>query len=648
MPTGEDTQKVVKAAPEDLAKATRTIEIGGPPAKRIYDQMSLVALVLDEELRIVRFNAAAERALGKRFDQVLGRPCFDALPDLSEIADCRACERAIAMGIPTEVKDVEIYDHARGKRFTFDFQIDPIVGDNGKLAGVSMIGLDVTERFKLRKRLARHNEDLKTLHAVSNALRKTMDLEKAFVIIASALTSEAGGGYDKALILVCDQDREHLLGRVAVDSLGLDTAEGIWRSLTTHDGPLDKMLESAFPVLHRRWGALTEKVKRVKVPLDSPDSLMIHALRTGEPVTHETCSEQGLEHLHLHLHPTLAEHFPMTCFAAAPLKTDQDAIGVVIVDSSSRPRRFSPERLNMLKMFASQAALAINNGLIFQNVLARAQKDSLTGLYNHGHFQETLRAEIERARRYGQPLSVVMLDIDHFKKFNDSYGHQTGDNVLRQTAQVLTAGVRVTDLAARYGGEEFALLLPHTSLEHAIDLAERTCAGVARKVVVAGPKGERLGVTASFGVATFPVHAQSAAELVSLADEALYMAKKNGRNQVRSASEVLALTPQQREAVKQKHSAPAAPPAQTAPAPLPAEAAGGKDSALPPTVVELPPRYQQRLEAAIAERHQQKSSRDRDTVRIVKSTPEQPPRRTQKRREDEGKPRRRSGRTRKP
>ncbi|NUO17054.1 MAG: GGDEF domain-containing protein, partial [Planctomycetaceae bacterium] len=204
------------------------------------------------------------------------------------------------------------------------------------------------------------------------------------------------------------------------------------------------------------------------------------------------------------------------------------------------------------------------------------------------------------------------------------------------------------DLAARYGGEEFALLLPHTSLEHAIDLAERTCAGVARKVVVAGPKGERLGVTASFGVATFPVHAQSAAELVSLADEALYMAKKNGRNQVRSASEVLALTPQQREAVKQKHSAPAAPPAQTAPAPLPAEAAGGKDSALPPTVVELPPRYQQRLEAAIAERHQQKSSRDRDTVRIVKSTPEQPPRRTQKRREDEGKPRRRSGRTRKP
>ncbi|NUO16319.1 MAG: PAS domain-containing protein, partial [Planctomycetaceae bacterium] len=357
MPTGEDTQKVVKAAPEDLAKATRTIEIGGPPAKRIYDQMSLVALVLDEELRIVRFNAAAERALGKRFDQVLGRPCFDALPDLSEIADCRACERAIAMGIPTEVKDVEIYDHARGKRFTFDFQIDPIVGDNGKLAGVSMIGLDVTERFKLRKRLARHNEDLKTLHAVSNALRKTMDLEKAFVIIASALTSEAGGGYDKALILVCDQDREHLLGRVAVDSLGLDTAEGIWRSLTTHDGPLDKMLESAFPVLHRRWGALTEKVKRVKVPLDSPDSLMIHALRTGEPVTHETCSEQGLEHLHLHLHPTLAEHFPMTCFAAAPLKTDQDAIGVVIVDSSSRPRRFSPERLNMLKMFASQSAV---------------------------------------------------------------------------------------------------------------------------------------------------------------------------------------------------------------------------------------------------------------------------------------------------
>lgn len=649
------------------AKATRAVDMG-PPAKRIYDQMSLVALVLDTDLRVVRFNAAAERAMGKRFDEVLGKPCFEAIPDLSEIADCKACERAIAMGVPTEVKDVEIFDHSKGRKFIFDFQIDPIVGDDGKLAGVSMIGLDVTERFKLRRRLARHNEDLKTLHDTSNALRKTMDLEKAFMIIASALTSEEGGGYDKALILVVDQDREYLKGRMAVDSLGLDSAHGIWRSLTSHDGPLDKMLQSSYPVLAKRWGELTEKIARVRISVNSDTSLLVHAMRTTEPVTHETPLEQGLQHLRLA--PELAAQFPMSCFAAAPLKTDQDSIGVVVVDSSSRPRRFSPERLNMLKMFASQAALAINNGLIFQNVLERAQKDSLTRLYNHGHFQESLRNEIERAKRYNYPVSLVMLDIDHFKKFNDSYGHQTGDMVLKQTALVLTAGVRVTDMAARYGGEEFALLLPQTSHEHAVELAERTCAGVARKVIVTGPKGQRLGVTASLGVATFPGHAESAADLVGIADEALYYAKRNGRNQVRSATEILKLSTEEREAIKQKSGdtksgatvVPTAPPpsferndsAMRAAADLEKRREGvsftdtravpkKNDEPLPPTVVELPPRYQQKLDAAIAEREAQKAAREkkerRDTLKVVKSSLVE--RRTGK--PKEGKPKHRSG-----
>ncbi len=652
-----DTEKV----PD---KSTRTVDMGGPQAKRIYDQMSLVALVLNIDLKIVRFNAAAERALGKRFDQVLGKPCFEVLPDLSEIADCKACERVIAMGVPTEVKDVEIFDHSKGRKFIFDFQVDPIVGDDGKLAGVSMIGLDVTERFKLRRRLARHNEDLKTLHDTSNALRKTMDLEKAFMIIASALTSEEGGGYDKALILVIDQDREYLKGRVAVDSLGLDSAHGIWRSLTSHDGPLDKMLLSAYPVLAKRWGDLTEKISRVRIPLTNEDGLLVHAMRTTEPVTHETPLEKG--HEHLHLLPELLTQFPMTCFAAAPLKTDQDSIGVIVVDSSSKPRRFSPERLNMLKMFASQAALAINNGLIFQNVLERAQKDSLTRLYNHGHFQESLRNEIERAKRYNYPVSLVMLDIDHFKKFNDNYGHQTGDMVLKQTALVLTAGVRVTDMAARYGGEEFALLLPQTNHEHAMDLATRMCAGVGRKVTVTGPKGERLGVTASFGVATFPDHAQSAAEVVSIADEALYYSKRSGRNQVRSAIEILALPQEQREAIKQKSGdtksgttiPPTAPPptfvrndsAVRAAAELEQRREGTSftdtravprkaEEPLPPTVVELPPRYQQKLDAAIAQRNAQTSAREkkerRDTLRVVKSTLVD--RRTKKQGEGKGK-----------
>jgi diguanylate cyclase (GGDEF)-like protein len=206
----------------------------------------------------------------------------------------------------------------------------------------------------------------------------------------------------------------------------------------------------------------------------------------------------------------------------------------------------------MLEMFASQAALAISSGLIFQNVLDRAQRDSLTRLFNHGHFQEALRNELERASRYGTPLSVIMVDIDHFKRFNDTWGHQTGDKVLKQAALLLSALVRVTDLPARYGGEEFSLLLPHTDYKAALDLAERLRSGIERKVMVTSPKGDKIGVTASLGVATFPRHGADAASLVALADEAMYLAKDRGRNRVAGADEVGAKS-QLRKAPEQSH-----------------------------------------------------------------------------------------------
>jgi diguanylate cyclase (GGDEF)-like protein len=319
-----------------------------------------------------------------------------------------------------------------------------------------------------------------------------------------------------------------------VDSIGLRDAWGIWRALTSHDAPLQKALEATQPVLARRWGELSDLVRSVKVPLNDATSILVHAVRTGETVTNDDIVEGS----GLRVHPAIAEHFPLKRFAAAPLLADREAIGVIVVDASTRKRDFSIERITLLEMFANQAALAINNGLIFQDVLDRAQRDSLTRLYNHGHFQEVLRGEIDRSTRYGQPLSLILLDIDHFKRFNDTYGHQTGDRVLKQTALLLSALVRVTDLPARYGGEEFALLLPHTDYKHALELAERLRVGVERKVVVSGPKGEKIGVTASFGVSSFPDHADNAHDLVTCADASLYIAKDRGRNRVVGAGEV--------------------------------------------------------------------------------------------------------------
>lgn len=156
--------------------------------------------------------------------------------------------------------------------------------------------------------------------------------------------------------------------------------------------------------------------------------------------------------------------------------------------------------------------------------------DGLTQIHNHRFFQDRLREEFRRAQRYDDALSLILLDLDHFKSVNDRFGHLTGDAVLREVAAALQRSVRETDLVARYGGEEFAVLLPRTHLAGALTVAER----IAREVA-ALPLGEdgSLRVTASLGLSGFPHRSVLTAEqLVLTADEALYTAKREGRNKI--------------------------------------------------------------------------------------------------------------------
>jgi two-component system cell cycle response regulator len=156
--------------------------------------------------------------------------------------------------------------------------------------------------------------------------------------------------------------------------------------------------------------------------------------------------------------------------------------------------------------------------------------DGLTQVHNHRYFQDRLREEFRRAQRYDDPLSLILLDLDHFKRFNDEHGHQVGDVVLRDVAASLQRNVRETDLLARYGGEEFAVLLPRTPLAGALTVAERVWRELG--LLHTGP-GRTLRVTASVGVASFPHHAVGNAEqLVRSADESLYQAKHEGRNRI--------------------------------------------------------------------------------------------------------------------
>lgn len=220
-------------------------------------------------------------------------------------------------------------------------------------------------------------------------------------------------------------------------------------------------------------------------------------------------------------------------FVAVPLIVQKNVVGVLNV-SHSRPNAFAPEDVQLLTILAGQAAITIERTEVFHTLENLAITDGLTQVYNHRFFHLRLEDELRRGKRYNVRNSIMFVDADEFKKVNDTYGHATGDLVLRDLAAVLKGTVRETEIVARYGGEEFGVILPETGNEQALVAAERLRANVAEHTFLT-TEGEPVNITISIGLATFPGDGKSRADLIDMADKALYSAKNAGRNCVRTA-----------------------------------------------------------------------------------------------------------------
>src|SRR5688572_9314480 len=210
-----------------------------------------------------------------------------------------------------------------------------------------------------------------------------------------------------------------------------------------------------------------------------------------------------------------------------PLKVGDAVVGVMNL-SRLTLGGFSHSELRLLGLLSDQAAVAISNASLHQMISRQAYSDTLTGLPNRRALDERLEEEVQSARRNNYSFAVIMMDLDGFKNVNDTYGHATGDDVLKTVFSQMARGVRTTDFLARYGGDELTLILSQTEMSSAQVVSEKIVEGM-KKLKYRLPDGKRLGIGISGGIAIFPVHALNGSDLLRAADAALYQAKKYKR-----------------------------------------------------------------------------------------------------------------------
>jgi diguanylate cyclase (GGDEF)-like protein len=225
----------------------------------------------------------------------------------------------------------------------------------------------------------------------------------------------------------------------------------------------------------------------------------------------------------------ILERYNYAAMLMLPLIAGSEAFGLIELYRESGAPAFMPSEVQLAQSLAAQAAIALENARLHHQVKKLAITDDLTGLFNRRHLFELGAREVQRARRFGRPLSAIMLDIDDFKAVNDTHGHAVGDEVLREVARRCAASLREIDIFGRYGGDEFAGFLPESSLSVAEQVAERLRASVSKEPFCP-QEGLQLHLTISVGVASLESGLYDAATLLSHADLALYAAKQKGRN----------------------------------------------------------------------------------------------------------------------
>lgn len=377
--------------------------------------------------------------------------------------------------------------------------------------------------------LQKARTELSLLYEISNAMHTTLKLDEILYIILTAVTAHVGLGFNRAMLFLVNDADGVLEGKMGIGPDSGEEANRIWTYLEREKVDLDGLINNYKTTSNQLANSqLNSFVKGIRLSLrEEKDGVLAMTLLDGMPLhfTSETAKTPKQDALIGILKPQE--------FVTVPLKAKDKIIGVLFADNPYTRRPITADDIRILTMFANQAGLAIESSRLYEQTLVRSRTDSLTGLWNHGYFQYRLQEEISLGQKTGQPLSVIMADIDNFKIYNDTFGHQRGDQALLQVAQLLKGASRKQDSLYRYGGEEFAVLLVDTDKKEAYRIAEELRQAVERYDF---PQKEILpdkNLTISLGVAAFPDNANSKDTLLTYADKSLYAAKHQGKNRIR-------------------------------------------------------------------------------------------------------------------
>jgi len=377
----------------------------------------------------------------------------------------------------------------------------------------------------IQNQLNRINREFSLLYEVSAAMRTTLELDQVLRIILTGVTSHLGLSYNRALLFLLNQKTQCLECKIAIGPESGEHANKIWRDIDTSKKNLDEFIKINHSSDSNYQHSITKSLKNYKFPInEESDSLLSKAFNKGSPW------HLSPEEISVYAQDPLLKNFYTNELVIMPLKAKDEMLGLIIADNLFTKKPIKSEEIKIFTLLANQAALAIENSRLYEMIVHKSHTDSLTNLWNHGYFQETLDRFLSKAKKENTPLSLALIDLDNFKKFNDTYGHQNGDIILKEISDIFREYSRDIDFVCRYGGEEFAIIFINTNNQQSYDIAERLRDRIEQHQFSTFAPDPTIKITVSIGLASFPEHGQTKEELIANADKTMYIAKFSGKN----------------------------------------------------------------------------------------------------------------------